>query len=105
MQQFLPRATTLRPISRKFRLGADVWDVWIYKVDSEIGAWPGSPSSSALASWERIAANSAVIGWMSMTSEHQEYVAFRNGLLEDWGWGTLPLAIRNDAAAVEVRAN
>src|SRR5437870_4415204 len=51
-----------RPVaSQAFRLGDDFWEVWVYNV-------------------YRITQNGGVV-------DHQEYVAFKNNALEEWGIG------------------
>ena len=52
----------------EYRLGEDVWDVWVFTI------------------WEDIRSSDDPATFV----EHQEYVAFKNGLLDEWGWGTLP---------------
>jgi hypothetical protein len=62
--------------SQAFRLGDDVWEVWIYNV-------------------YRIVPDGAV-------PDHQEYVAFKNDRLEEWGIGTLPLTLRDNPNRIDV---
>ncbi len=65
--------------SRGFRLGDDLWEVWIYNVYNL----------------------SSVKGDVPYV-DHQEHIAFKNGLLEEWGPGTLPITIRENPNKIEV---
>ncbi len=62
--------------SQTFRIGADVWEVWIYNVCRA-----------------------------DTTVDHQEYLAFKNNLLEEWGLGTLPLTLRDNPNRVDVHVD
>jgi hypothetical protein len=74
--------------SQKFQLGGDVWEVWVYNFDSEYQSTSGG--------WDSESPENAVNDLSSPTeSSHQEYVAFRNGLLESWGKGSLPGALKS----------
>ena len=60
-----------QPVSSKsFRYGNDVWEVWVFEVYQFYG--------------ERAIAN------------HREHVALKNGRLEEWGTGELPITIRQN---------
>lgn len=65
--------------SQTFRSGSDVWEVWIYSL------------------WRNDVAGQVV--------DHQEYVAFKNGPLEEWGLGTLPLTLRDNPNRVDVHVD
>ncbi len=68
--------------SRNFSTGSDNWDILIYSVYEYASVKAGSP---------RV--------------DHKEYVAFKNGILEEWGVGTLPLSLKNDPAVIHVEAS
>lgn len=58
-----------QPVSSKsFRHGNDVWEVWVFEVYKFYG-------------------DRAIV-------DHREHVAFKNGRLEEWGTGELPITIR-----------
>jgi hypothetical protein len=69
----------LQVSSRRFTVGEDQWEILIYNV-YEYG--------SVKANRPRI--------------DHKEYVAFRNGLLEEWGVGTLPVALQGKPEIIHV---
>jgi len=73
--------------TQKFRVGDDVWEVWVYGFESEYQSTGGDWASEA-------SGHGNGVGGSSMAVSHQEYVAFRNGLLDDWGRGTLPSALK-----------
>ena len=86
--------------SQKFQLGGDVWEVWVYDFDSkQLMITEDDWASEARENVER------TVGVPSVTvteSHHQEYVAFRNGLLEAWGRGSLPGSLKgktNDSSS------
>jgi hypothetical protein len=69
----------------EYRQGDDVWEVWVFTLGSDAAAFgipEGGPAREAT--------------YASLPSYHQEYVAFKNGLLDEWGWGTLPRALRHN---------
>jgi hypothetical protein len=68
-------------------VGDDVWEVWVYGFESEYQSTGGDWASEAPGTYNGMS------GFWT-TSSHQEYVAFRNGLLEAWGRGTLPSALK-----------
>jgi hypothetical protein len=69
-----------RPVSsQSFRVGQDVWEVWIYSVYSTAGG--------------------------AIHVDHQEYLAFKNNRLEEWGLGTLPLTLRDNPNRVDVHVD
>lgn len=74
--------------TQKFRVGDDVWEVWVYGFESEYQTTGGDWASEASGNYM----NNMSGSWT--TSSHQEYVAFRNGLLEAWGKGSLPRALK-----------
>jgi hypothetical protein len=59
--------------SRMFRLGTDVWEVWVYDIYNPQSVRSGLPFV-----------------------DHQEHVAFKNGLLEEWGIGSLPITLQEN---------
>lgn len=62
--------------TKSFKYGSDVWEVWVFNVYS---------------------INHNAYGMAAGASyDHQEYVAFKNGLLEEWGTGSLPITIRQN---------
>jgi len=65
--------------SRTFSLGDDLWEVWIYNVYN----------------YNSVRADAPYV-------DHQEHVAFKNGLLEEWGLGTLPITISENPNRIEV---
>jgi hypothetical protein len=73
---------------RRFQVGDDAWEVWVYRFDSGY--------QSIWSTWASESPENAVSDFSvySMGSSHQEYVAFRNGLLESWGLGSLPGALK-----------
>jgi hypothetical protein len=66
--------------SQAFRVGPDFWEVWVYNV-------------------YRIAPNGDGV------VDHQEYVAFKDDRLEEWGIGTLPLTLRDNPNRVDVHVH
>jgi hypothetical protein len=54
-----------------------VWDVWVYNV------YRIDPNGNGVV-------------------DHQEFVAFKNDRLEEWGIGTLPLTLRDNPNRVDV---
>lgn len=68
--------------SRSFRLGSDIWDVFIYDVYNPQSIRNGYPYV-----------------------DHQEHVAFKNNRLEEWGPGTLPITLQENPNKVEVNVN
>ena len=42
------------------------------------------------------------VGYISATIDHYEYVAFKNGLMEEYGTGTLPIALRQNPNSYDV---
>lgn len=65
--------------SRNFTTGKDNWEILIYTVYEYASVKAGYPSV-----------------------DHKEYVAFKNGLLEEWGVGTLPVSLKNDPAVIHL---
>ena len=83
---FGPRTQPRPKTSETYRLGDDQWEVWVYDFSSEIiivGAGGASQNPQAYTT-----------GGGTGYEEHNEYVAFRNGRLEEWGRGELPKALR-----------
>jgi hypothetical protein len=37
-----------------------------------------------------------------MIFDHQEYVAIKNGLVEEWGTGTLPITLRQNPSQIDL---
>ncbi|HXA15439.1 MAG TPA: hypothetical protein VN380_00485 [Thermoanaerobaculia bacterium] len=87
-----PRVKPQPRSSQKFQLGDDVWEVWVYDFDSEQLMITGDDWASEAP--ENVERNVGLPEVTLAESHHQEYVAFRNGLLEDWGYGTLPQALK-----------
>jgi len=73
----------LKPANTKsFKYGSDVWEIWVYNVYS---------------------INHNAYGMAAGASyDHQEYVAFKNGLVEEWGTGTLPITIRQNPTQIDL---
>jgi hypothetical protein len=67
--------------SRTFSHNNDRWEVLIYSVYEYGSVRAGSPKV-----------------------DHKEYVAFKNGLLEEWGSGTLPLSLQADPTVIHVES-
>jgi hypothetical protein len=65
--------------SRTFRVGADIWEVWVYNIYN---------------------ANSIIND--NPFVDHREHVAFKNGLLEEWGPGTIPITLRENPNRIDV---
>ena len=65
--------------SRSFTTGNDNWEILIYNVYEYASVKAGYPKV-----------------------DHKEYVAFKNGLLEEWGIGTLPLSLKNDPEVIHL---
>jgi len=65
--------------SRSFTTGNDNWEILIYSVYEYASVKAGNP---------RV--------------DHKEYVAFKNGLLEEWGMGTLPLSLKADPTVIHL---
>jgi len=63
--------------SRAFTLDGDAWEVLIYSVYEPASVSAGYPR----------------VG-------HREFVAFKNGRLEEWGVGTLPLSLKTNPTVV-----
>jgi len=62
------------PISSKtFKHGNDLWEVWVFQV-YDCTSYPS----------------------LGCVKDHVEHVAFKNGYLEEWGTGTLPITIRQN---------
>jgi hypothetical protein len=93
---FGPRAKPKPESIQKFHLGDDIWEVWVYRLSSEMEIFQGG--------WGFEAGPSASGGPHLSDESHQEFVAFRNGLLEDWGRGSLPGALKRNRA-IAIRAN
>lgn len=72
-----------RPVTTKtFKYGSDVWEIWVFDVYS---------------------INHNAYGMAAGASfDHQEYVAFKNGLVEEWGTGTLPITIRQNPTQIDL---
>jgi hypothetical protein len=82
-----PRYKPQPQSTQKFQVGDDVWEVWVYGFESEYQTTGGDWASEA-------PGHASDMGGFGTTSSHQEYVAFRNGLLEAWGYGTIPRALK-----------
>jgi hypothetical protein len=78
--------------SSTYRKGDDVWDVWVYVVSETIG-------SSAVSTPPAVDPPATL-----SYADHEEYVAFKNGRLEEWGRGTLPRVLKNDPHRVAVQS-
>lgn len=68
--------------ARNFTSGKVNWEILIYSVYEHSSVVSGNPKV-----------------------DHKEYVAFRNGLLEEWGVGTIPLSLSSDPAVVHIEQN
>ena len=67
--------------SRNFTTRNDNWEILIYSVYE----------------YASVRAGRAIV-------DHKEYVAFRNGFLEEWGAGTLQLSLENDPAVIHLES-
>lgn len=65
--------------ARNFTSNGDNWEVLIYSVYEYSSVKSGNPKV-----------------------DHKEYVAFKNGHLEEWGIGTIPLSIKTDPAVIHL---
>jgi hypothetical protein len=66
--------------SSKYTKGKDGWEILIYSVYKRASAEYGL----------------AVV-------DHKEYVAFKNGLLEEWGVGTIPHSLKDDSSEIHFK--
>lgn len=72
-----------KPVETKtFKYGEDVWEVWVFDVYRPLLNSFGNPAG--------------------ITYDHKEYIAFKNGLVEEWGTGTLPITIRQNPNQINV---
>lgn len=72
-----------RPANAKtFKHGDDVWEVWVFKV-YDCTSYPS----------------------LGCVVDHVEHVAFKNGYLEEWGTGELPITIRQNPNQFEYDIN
>ena len=72
-----------RPSETKtFKYGQDVWEVWVFDVYTPIRNSFGSVAAYIF--------------------DHKEYVAFKNGVVEEWGTGTLPITIRQNPNQIDL---
>ncbi len=71
----------LQVSSRNFELNGDQWEILIYNV-YEYG--------SVKSNYPRV--------------DHKEYAAFRNGLLEEWGVGTIPMTLQGNPEVIHVES-
>ena len=67
--------------SRYFTIGNDDWEVWIFGVYEHSSVRRGAA---------RI--------------DHKEYVAFKNGKIEEWGVGSLPVSLKGDPSLIHVES-
>jgi hypothetical protein len=67
--------------SRRFTHDGENWEILIYSVYEYGSIRAGRPSV-----------------------DHKEYVAFRNGILEEWGVGTLPLSLQGSPTVIHVES-
>ena len=68
----------------KVRLDGDVWEVWDFTVNRRVPNYDDVTSN----------------GNGSYYLSHQEFVAFKNGRMEDWGWGKLPRLLKENRERV-----
>jgi hypothetical protein len=71
----------LQGSSRQFTIGNDQWEVLIYSVYEFGSVRNGNPQV-----------------------DHKEYIAFRNGRLEEWGLGTLPMSLQGNPNVIHVES-
>ncbi|MCX6300959.1 MAG: hypothetical protein NTW82_02135 [Bacteroidia bacterium] len=75
-----------RPSTTKtFKYGQDVWEVWVFDVYTPVMNNFG--------------------GVAACVFDHQEYVAFKNDLVEEWGTGSLPITIRQNPTQFDLNIN
>ena len=67
--------------SRRFTVGDDQWEILIYNVYE----------------YASVRANHPKV-------DHKEYVAFRNGFLEEWGMGTLPVVLQGKPEIIHIES-
>ncbi|HXH41566.1 MAG TPA: hypothetical protein VNN08_23260 [Thermoanaerobaculia bacterium] len=83
-----PRYKPQPQSTQKSQVGDDVWQVRVYSFESAYqrtgGSWASESGENAMND----------MSGHSTGSSHQEYVAFRNGLLDSWGFGTIPRALK-----------
>lgn len=60
-------------MSKSIEVEGDNWEIWIYEVYNEVSVNAGYPRT-----------------------DHYEFVAFKNGYLEEWGIGTMPSSLSQD---------
>jgi hypothetical protein len=68
-----PAVGTFPTSSKTFKHGSDVWEVWVFNV-YDCKSYPS----------------------LGCVVDHVEHVAFKNGILEEWGTGELPITIRQN---------
>lgn len=59
--------------SKTFKYGNDVWEVWIFEV-YDCTSYPS----------------------LGCVVDHKEHIAFKNGIVEEWGTGELPITIKQN---------
>jgi len=81
-QEFFGRRSPVSRPDATYEIAGDTWDVWVFQVSTTEPASIPPPDDAT------------GTGGGSFTSSHNEYVAFRNGYLEDWGWGKVPRVVK-----------
>jgi hypothetical protein len=78
------------PSGDKYQLDNDVWEVFVFPMSTSEPAVITAPDDPYTG------------GPVSMTASHQEFVAFKNGHMEDWGWGMLPRVLKQNRKRLTV---
>lgn len=74
------------PPNKRYQLDGDVWDIYVFGVTmSEPGVIP-APDDPLTG------------GGVGAGQTHDEFVAFKNGRLDNWGWGTMPRYLKQNRA-------
>jgi hypothetical protein len=82
-QEFFGKRASVYPPEATYQIDGDTWEVWVFTVGTlEPGNIPSPEDATA--------------GGVSVSQDHQEYVAFKNDRLDDWGWGTLPRVVKQN---------
>lgn len=81
---FAAKIKKVPPPDKTYRLDGDVWDIYVFSVSANVAGTP--PPDDAVGA-----------GYGSdVTVTHSEYVAFKNGRLETWGWGKMPRYLKRN---------
>ena len=81
-QEFFGRRSPVYPPDASYRIDGNTWDVWVFDVGTTEPASIPTPDDATST------------GGGSFSTSHNEYVAFKDGRLEDWGWGKAPRVVK-----------